>query len=375
VRGDGTALPWHVVAVALAATSATVGLIWDVSWHRSIGRDTFWTPAHLALYLSGILGGGAGGWLVLKSTVAGAADAPTATPLWGLRGPLGAWTCVWGALAMLTSAPFDNWWHNAYGLDVKVLSPPHVLLGVGLKAINTGALLLVAALQNGTRTTPHRRLVWAYVYLAGMLVGSTTVDGVELTGLPNRWHNATFYEVAAASFPTVLVATARSARIPWSATLAAACYMGITLIMTWSLPLFPATPRLAPVYHPITHMVAAPFPLMLVAPARGARPPGASVRPGPGRAASAVGSVVFVALMLAAHWPFGAFLLSPYARNPLFGADQWGYSEVVNASRHEFWGVDTDPVTLPALGLSAVIAAAAIRIGLWLGDWVARVKR
>src|SRR2546422_9886753 len=23
------------------------------SWHRSIGRDTFWTPAHLAIYLAG----------------------------------------------------------------------------------------------------------------------------------------------------------------------------------------------------------------------------------------------------------------------------------------------------------------------------------
>ena len=44
---------------------------------------------------------------------------------WGFRAPLGAWVAIWGAFAMLTSAPFDDWWHNAYGLDVKVLSPPH----------------------------------------------------------------------------------------------------------------------------------------------------------------------------------------------------------------------------------------------------------
>ncbi len=30
---------------------------------------------------------------------------------------------------MITSAPFDDWWHNAYGLDVKILSPPHVVAG------------------------------------------------------------------------------------------------------------------------------------------------------------------------------------------------------------------------------------------------------
>lgn len=29
---------------------------------------------------------------------------------------------------MITSAPFDKWWHNAYGLDTKVVSPPHVPL-------------------------------------------------------------------------------------------------------------------------------------------------------------------------------------------------------------------------------------------------------
>ena len=40
--------------------------------------------------------------------------------IFGLRAPLGAFMCGWGALAMLTSAPFDNWWHEAYGLDVKV---------------------------------------------------------------------------------------------------------------------------------------------------------------------------------------------------------------------------------------------------------------
>ena len=42
-------LPWYVVAALIAATSAKVGVMWDISWHRSIGRDTFWTPAHLAI--------------------------------------------------------------------------------------------------------------------------------------------------------------------------------------------------------------------------------------------------------------------------------------------------------------------------------------
>ena len=50
-------LPWYVAATLVAATSAKVGIIWDISWHRSIGRDTFWTPAHAAIYLGGVLAG------------------------------------------------------------------------------------------------------------------------------------------------------------------------------------------------------------------------------------------------------------------------------------------------------------------------------
>ena len=133
VAGDATprrgVVPRYVAAALIAATSAKVGIIWDISWHRSIGRDTFWTPAHMAIYLGGVLAGTACGWLALRTTFSGVgAERDASVRFWGFRAPLGAWVCIWGALAMITSGPFDNWWHNAYGLDVKVLSPPHVIL-------------------------------------------------------------------------------------------------------------------------------------------------------------------------------------------------------------------------------------------------------
>src|SRR5207245_10248645 len=130
------AVRWYVAATLAAATSGKVGIIGDISWHRSIGRDTFWTPAHGAIYLGGVLAGLACGWLVLRTSFAGTAEQRAATVgFWGFRGPLGAWVCIWGAFAMITSAPFDNWWHNAYGLDVKVLSPPHVIPAPGIWGI------------------------------------------------------------------------------------------------------------------------------------------------------------------------------------------------------------------------------------------------
>ncbi len=54
---DSAAAHWSIYSVLFASTSVILGVIWDISWHRSIGRDTFWTPAHLAIYLGGIVAG------------------------------------------------------------------------------------------------------------------------------------------------------------------------------------------------------------------------------------------------------------------------------------------------------------------------------
>src|SRR2546421_5938059 len=125
-------IPWYVWCAVIAVTSAMVGTHWDISWHRSIGRDTFWTPAHMAIYMCGVLAGISCGFLILSPTLRTASPLRDASvKIWGFRGPLGAFIAAWGGVAMITSAPFDNWWHNAYGLDVKILSPPHVLLALG----------------------------------------------------------------------------------------------------------------------------------------------------------------------------------------------------------------------------------------------------
>ena len=143
-RLPGT-VPWPCLATILAGWLLTIGILWDISWHATIGRDSFWTPAHIAVYLGGTLGGMVCGWIVLRSTFGGRALGP---PEWGtvsvlgFRGPLGAWISIWGAAAMLLSAPFDDWWHNAYGLDVRIISPPHVVLALGMYHVVLGAVVL-----------------------------------------------------------------------------------------------------------------------------------------------------------------------------------------------------------------------------------------
>src|SRR5438876_3017171 len=139
-----TGVPWYIWSCVVAVTSGGVGGIWDISWHKSIGRDTFWTPAHILIYLCGVIAGLTCGYVILATTFGRNQDWRAASvTVWGFRGPLGAFLCAWGGIAMIASAPFDDWWHNAYGLDVKVLSPPHVVLFFGLLAIRIGTLLFV----------------------------------------------------------------------------------------------------------------------------------------------------------------------------------------------------------------------------------------
>jgi len=56
VRERAEIIPWTLWCMAAGCTSATIGAHWDISWHSSIGRDNFLTPAHIAIYVCGLLG-------------------------------------------------------------------------------------------------------------------------------------------------------------------------------------------------------------------------------------------------------------------------------------------------------------------------------
>jgi hypothetical protein len=70
-RAGALTIPWPLYAVLLASTCIVVGLIWDVSWHRTVGRDTFWTLAHVLEQLAAVIAGLSCGYLVLRTTFAG----------------------------------------------------------------------------------------------------------------------------------------------------------------------------------------------------------------------------------------------------------------------------------------------------------------
>jgi hypothetical protein len=376
---------WPSLLMAAALTSIAIGIVWDISWHETIGRDTFWTPAHMAIYLGGVLGGSVGGWLAIRHTFfAGPVERSASVSIFGARAPLGAWVAIWGALAMITSAPFDDWWHNAYGLDVRIISPPHAVLGLGMFALSVGALLLVLSRQNRLQDVEATKGSGLFVYTGGVFVLLGSVFLLEYI-YPNQQRTGMFYMVCALMYPARLVALSLAGRISWPATRIAAIYMAFLCGMDWILGLFPGEPKLAPIFNPVTHMVALPFPLLLIFPGfaidlllrKAGETAGILRRIG---LAIVLGGA-FLAVFVAVQWHFSAFLLSPSADNWFFMGDRiWSFSFRPGVWQERFWGIDPgepryDPFNLQAIMVAWALASGSSWVGLFFGQWMRRVRR
>jgi hypothetical protein len=366
---------WAIYAVLFASTSVVLGVMWDISWHRTIGRDTFWTPAHLGIYLGGVVSGLTCGYLALQTTFAGsAADRAAAVRFWGFRAPFGAWVSIWGAIAMLTSAPFDDWWHNTYGLDVKIISPPHMVLAAGIGAIQAGAMLMALASQNRAGGT-RRELNRLFLLGAGLLVLLAATVISEYTG---RWemHRSLFYQITAGVFVFFLVSAARAARTRWPATTVALVYSALTMFMLLVLPLFPGQPLLGPIFVQVDRFMPPDFPLLLVAPALVIDILMRRFTPGGWRdwVGAVVLAVAFVTVFLAVQYPFADFLVSPWARNDFFGSHRmdYGVPPFIQARFYELNPPDNLAAGIP---IAIAIGFISARFGLWWGNWMARVRR
>src|SRR5580704_7490339 len=207
---ERAAAPWYIWCGVLGVSSIVLGLYWDISWHMSIGRDTFWTPAHMAIQLGGILVALTSVYLILSTTWGHDAAAKAASvKVWGFRGPLGAFLACWGGVVMVTSAPFDNWWHNSFGLDVEIVSPPHMVLGIGIMGVAIGALLLLVSWMNRAEGDAHIKLRRLYLYLGGVILSLHWVLLSEYAG-GDQMHSPEFYRALSLGVPLILVTLARA---------------------------------------------------------------------------------------------------------------------------------------------------------------------
>lgn len=124
------ALGWPIGVGGLVAVFATY---WDEAFHTDVGRDSAWAAPHVLLYGSvGIVG--------------------LSVALWGLRvlaGTRSLRACLGhppllaaglGALGALVAAPVDALWHEAYGRDAVLWSPPHMLVVLASTGLILGVL-------------------------------------------------------------------------------------------------------------------------------------------------------------------------------------------------------------------------------------------
>lgn len=116
---------------------------WDIWWHVAVGRDTFFEPPHLFLYggvVAAILLSWYGWWRSRERN----------------------WLLL--ALVLLVipfSAPFDEWWHRIFGIEVLtspfvIWSPPHLLL---ILSIAAGCWFLLPLLRRDPDSDLRRLLL------------------------------------------------------------------------------------------------------------------------------------------------------------------------------------------------------------------------
>jgi hypothetical protein len=163
---------WAAVAVGLSLFGLLVageGFYSDVSWHVALGRDDeLFTAPHTSILvgLVCILGAAVLGTVVATLDgvegwrVGGLRVPPTLAPLWAV------------GLAAVSGFPLDEVWHQAYGIDVTMWSPTHMLMILG--ASLTGLAAWVALAGAGVRPADGRwargvHLVCAWLTLQGLV--------------------------------------------------------------------------------------------------------------------------------------------------------------------------------------------------------------
>jgi hypothetical protein len=192
------------------------GLAWDIQWHMTIGRDSFWIAPHLMIY-SSVVGGLVlgGGVLALERR---RAIAPT-------RGFLLA---TLGLVVVVLAAPIDDLWHRLFGIDVTLWSPPHLLALFGSAVSTLGCVLIATEVY--PRASALGRI--ALVVAAGVLYGGIRVT-LDPSWLLAYSHGSvlfhTFAILGALTLPLALVPAARMSGLRWAPVFAVLVAVGVSL--------------------------------------------------------------------------------------------------------------------------------------------------
>ncbi|MGH8930427.1 MAG: hypothetical protein ACRDZO_07280 [Egibacteraceae bacterium] len=159
VQGTRARASWseNLVTGLLALAILTGGTI-DAWAHANLGQlETFFTPWHAMLYSGFIATSAWIGWMVVRRTRQG----------WRALAavPVGYGLGIVGVLTFAAGGVLDLGWHSVFGIEVGIeplLSPPHLVLGLGSLLIDSSPLRAMWA-EGGQREAPGLRALFPAV--------------------------------------------------------------------------------------------------------------------------------------------------------------------------------------------------------------------
>jgi hypothetical protein len=157
------------------------GFYSDVSWHIALGRDDeLFTAPHTAIVIGLVLIAGSAFLGVLIATLE---KVDTALRWGGLRVPWSAALLGLLGISAVAGFPLDELWHQAYGVDVTMWSPTHMLMILGAAFSGAASWLVLAE----ARVPVSGRAWWRGIHVVAAwltLMGLTAPLGEFSFGVP-----------------------------------------------------------------------------------------------------------------------------------------------------------------------------------------------
>ena len=214
------------------------------------------------------------------------------------------------------------------------------------------------------------------LYVGGLMVVFQMFFRMEYT-----WdvylHNAEPYQAMAIGMPTLLAILWQASRNRWAATWSTVIYTVFLIGAVVILPLFPAEPKLGPVFQQVTHFVPPKFPILLIVPAILMDLLWSKAENWKSWITALATGPVFVLSLVAVEWPFADFLMSKASQNRFFGTMYFDYNmpSVSYDYLRLFWQPEQGWQLWSGLGLAMVFAALSTWLGIWLGRWMRGIRR
>lgn len=202
------------LVAGVGSAAALLATYWDDSWHTDKGRDEFAIPPHVLLYGGVLLSSLAvAAWGVLAWRRAG----------WGIRGMRvvlaepALLLAGLGGVTTLVSGPIDAAWHEAYGRDSVLWSPPHLTAVLGTLGLSVGLLA-------GLRKVPGMAARVARLLAAAGVIGTLQVPVLEYDSDVPQFSALWFLPVAALGLCVAVAVLDDLLPETWEATRVAVVY-------------------------------------------------------------------------------------------------------------------------------------------------------